>query len=160
MLAASPDRSRQKINDVRSYAALRRSLHSRPTRPLRRTVSPGHGHLTASFATRGPRVQIPSAPPISPCTSWKNPRSGFRSRAGFRPHIPPTAPQATHNRVVRSTSFHARCLLTRSYINQLRDRIEPISRVPQKGGPAPQIDDEPHSHRKSSLGTSHLRRGS
>ena len=25
-------------------------------------VSPGHGHLTASFATRGSRVQIPSAP--------------------------------------------------------------------------------------------------
>ena len=52
MLAASPDRSRKKINDVRSYAVLRRSSHSRATGLLRRTISPGHGHLTASFATR------------------------------------------------------------------------------------------------------------
>ena len=30
---------------------------------------------------------------------------------------------------------------------------------PTEGGPAPQIDDEPHSHRKSSLSTPHLTRG-
>ena len=46
-----------------------------------------------------------------------------------------------------------------SFINQLRDRFERISRGSTEGGPAPQIDDEPHSHRKSSLSTSHLTRG-
>ena len=43
--------------------------------------------------------------------------------------------------------------------NQLRDRLEPISRVPQKGGPAPQIDDEPHPDRKSFLSTAQQRGG-
>ena len=38
------------------------------TRNLR-PLSLGHGGLTASFATRGSRVQILSAPLISPCTS-------------------------------------------------------------------------------------------
>ena len=49
--------------------------------------------------------------------------------------------------------FRARCFLTRSYINQLRDCLEPISRVPQKERPAPQIDDEPHSHRMLAAST-------
>ena len=55
--------------------------------------------------------------------------------------------------VPESTSFRARCFLTGSYINQLRDRLEPISRVPQKEGQAPQIDDESHSHRMLAAST-------
>jgi hypothetical protein len=39
-----------------------RSPHSRSTDPPTCAVSPGHSVLTASFATRGSRVQIPSAP--------------------------------------------------------------------------------------------------
>jgi hypothetical protein len=45
-----------------SHVTSLRSLHSRPTRPWMRSISPGHSVLTASFATRGSRVQIPSAP--------------------------------------------------------------------------------------------------
>ena len=41
----------------------RRWLHSRPTNPPDRSVSPGQSVLTTSFATRGSRVKIPSAPP-------------------------------------------------------------------------------------------------
>ena len=40
----------------------RRSSHSRATGPLVRAVAPGQRALTASFAARGSRVQIPSAP--------------------------------------------------------------------------------------------------
>ena len=40
----------------------RRSPHSRPTDRHWGHVFPGQSVLTASFATRGPRVQIPSAP--------------------------------------------------------------------------------------------------
>jgi hypothetical protein len=39
---------------------------ARSTIPQSEAVSPGHGGLTISFATRGSRVQIPSAPQ----TSW------------------------------------------------------------------------------------------
>jgi hypothetical protein len=40
-----------------------RSPLSRSTEPHMSTASPGHSVLTASFAARGSRVQIPSAPP-------------------------------------------------------------------------------------------------
>jgi hypothetical protein len=43
----------------------RRSAHSRSTNPPDTSVSPGQRVLTTSFATRGSRVQIPSAPPLA-----------------------------------------------------------------------------------------------
>jgi len=45
-----------------SHVASRRLPHGCPTDPQRPTVSPGQGALTASFATRKSRVQIPPAP--------------------------------------------------------------------------------------------------
>ncbi len=47
---------------AKSHAVSRGLSHSRATEPLTLAVSPGQGVLTASFATRRPRVQIPSAP--------------------------------------------------------------------------------------------------
>ena len=47
---------------VESHDVSRRSSHSRATRPSDEPETPGHSVLCASFATRGPRVQIPSAP--------------------------------------------------------------------------------------------------
>jgi hypothetical protein len=44
------------------------------------------------------------------------------------------APQAAHKTPARSTSFLARCFLTRSYINQLRDCLAPISRFHRREG--------------------------
>ncbi len=40
----------------------RRSAHGDPTNPRIGLITPGHSVLTASFATKGSRVQIPSAP--------------------------------------------------------------------------------------------------
>jgi len=50
--------------DALSHEVSPRSLHSRPTDLETTAVSPGQRVLTASFATRGSRVQIPSAPQI------------------------------------------------------------------------------------------------
>jgi hypothetical protein len=64
---------------TRFHGISRRSPHSRPTDPLRHAVSPGQGSLTASLATRGSRVQIPSAPlktlvrELSDASGWSLP---------------------------------------------------------------------------------------
>jgi hypothetical protein len=47
---------------VKSHDISRRSSHRRATSRATGVKPPGLGVLTASFATRGPRVQIPSAP--------------------------------------------------------------------------------------------------
>ena len=44
------------------HVAFRRLFHRCSTDAPACAISPGHSVLTASFATRGPRVQIPSAP--------------------------------------------------------------------------------------------------
>ena len=49
---------------TRSHDISFRSVHKRATDPPTRAVAPGQRVLTASFATRGSRVQIPSAPLI------------------------------------------------------------------------------------------------
>ena len=41
-------------------------VHSRATSPQLNAKTPGHGDLSTSFATRGSRVQIPSAPLKNP----------------------------------------------------------------------------------------------
>jgi hypothetical protein len=66
------------------------------------------------------------------------------ARGGVAPH---PDPQACHR--IGGPKHLSTCeVLSHSVLhNQLRECLAPISRVPQKGGPAPQIDDEHHSHR-------------
>ena len=61
----------------------RRLCHSRATEPKIGLVSPGDGDLTTSFATRGPRVQIPSAPLKTP---WSRTMSVYPERF-LLPHV-------------------------------------------------------------------------
>ena len=69
----------------RSHHVSRRSFHSRATRPSDEPKTPGQSGLTASFATRGPRVQIPSAPQFRLVLVDKMPRAGFGLEEGFSP---------------------------------------------------------------------------
>ena len=68
---------------VTSHVVSRRSSHSRATRPSDEPKTPGPGRLTASFATRGPRVQIPSAPLIRLVFVDKMPEPDLGLRRGF-----------------------------------------------------------------------------
>jgi len=66
--------------DATSHHVSHRLCHSRATGPKFGPKTPGQSVLTASFATRGPRVQIPSAPQLRLVivNETKGPRSGRR----------------------------------------------------------------------------------
>jgi hypothetical protein len=83
-----------------SHPVSRRSCHSRATSPESKAITPGHGVLTASFATRGSRVQIPSAPLNALVRAISaRPRVAFGPRSVMRratdaPQGPPRAPRS------------------------------------------------------------------
>ena len=105
---------------------------------------------STSFATRGSRVQIPSAPqnPLVRAISGNSNACWLaRSRHPW-PH------KGSTGLCLRSTSFCARCFLTPPHINPnaaMRCRV-PVPRVRPNGGVAgPRFARGSHSHRSSSL---------
>ena len=109
------------------------------------------------IATRKPRVQIPPAP--------LKPWSGRFSASSLRSPDSRSCDLALHRRSRRSALEAplrlrgAFSLGLTSFIDQLRDRIERISRKPRKRGRHRRLTTSPTPTGKSSLRTSHLTRG-
>ena len=101
---------------TRSHVASRRSTHSRPTDPDLGPVSPGQSGLTASFATRKSRVQIPPAP-LNALVRAILQRARMSVCPLPRLRRPTEAPLAHGN---GSTSLAARCFLPTSRIRHER----------------------------------------
>jgi hypothetical protein len=128
-----------------SHPVSRRSCHSRATSPESKAITPGHGVLTASFATRGSRVQIPSAPLIRLVLVEEMPEPDLGPPSGFglMRHTP--RHRCATELTPKSTSFDARRFLTQSHINQ---------------PPRPSLPRLPWDHAGARTSTSHRKRRS